>query len=136
MAGRGTAERTDTLVIGGGQAWPATSYWLTKAGVDHLVVVRRDRIGGSRHDRWDEFCPVLPNFTFLLPGMPYDGDDPDGFMPRDDVVKHLSRYASITDPAIRLGTEVTRPAATDHGLVAHTGDTDTSPARLARERRP
>ncbi|MEV4923028.1 flavin-containing monooxygenase [Streptomyces roseoverticillatus] len=123
MVGRGTVERTDTLVIGGGQAGLATSYWLTKAGVNHLVVDRRDRLGGGWHDRWDEFCLVLPNFTLLLPGMPYDGDDPDGFMARDDVVKHLSRYASVVDPAVRLGTDVTRLAATDDGLVAHAGGT-------------
>jgi putative flavoprotein involved in K+ transport len=45
MMGRGLVERTDTLVIGGGQAGLATSYWLTKAGVDHHVVDRRDRLG-------------------------------------------------------------------------------------------
>ena len=73
-----TVQRTDTLVIGAGQSGLATSHFLTKAGVEHLVVDRRDRLGGSWHDRWDEFCLVLPNFTLLLPGMPYDGDDPDG----------------------------------------------------------
>ncbi|HWO60399.1 MAG TPA: NAD(P)/FAD-dependent oxidoreductase [Umezawaea sp.] len=123
MTARGTVERTDTLVIGGGQAGLATSYWLTEAGVEHLVVDRRDRLGGSWHDRWDEFCLVLPNFTLLLPGMPYDGDDPDGFLGRDDVVKHLSRYASTFEPAVRLDTEVHRLSAADEGLVAHTSGT-------------
>jgi putative flavoprotein involved in K+ transport len=61
--GSGTVERIITLVIGGGQAGLATSYWLTKAGVDHLVVDRRDRLGRGWHDRWDDFCLVLPNFT-------------------------------------------------------------------------
>lgn len=123
MMGRGTVERTDTLVIGGGQAGLATSYWLTKAGVDHLVVDRRNQVGGGWHDRWDDFCLVLPNFTLLLPGMPYDGDDPDGFMVRDEVVKYVSRYASVTSPPVRLGTNVTRLAATDGALVAHADGT-------------
>ncbi|WP_322767463.1 NAD(P)/FAD-dependent oxidoreductase [Frankia sp. Cr1] len=121
--GKETVEQIDTLVIGGGQAGLATSYWLTKAGVDHLVVDRRDRLGGGWLDRWDEFCLVLPNFTLLLPGMPYDGDDPDGFMVRDDVVKYLSRYASLINAPVRLGTNVTRLAATDGGLVAHADGT-------------
>jgi putative flavoprotein involved in K+ transport len=129
MTGRGTVERIDTLVIGGGQAGLATSYWLTKAEVEHLVVDRRNRLGGAWHDRWDEFCLVLPNFTLLLPGMPYDGDDPDGFMPRADVVEYLSRYASTFNPTVRLGTTVTRLAATDEGLVAHTADNTTFQAR-------
>jgi putative flavoprotein involved in K+ transport len=115
----GTAERIDTLVIGGGQAGLATSYWLGQAGVDHLVVDRRDRLGGSWHDRWDEFCLVLPNFTVQLPGMPYDGDDPDGFMPRDDMVKYMSQYSAVVDPPMRLGTAVTRLTASDGNLVAY-----------------
>jgi putative flavoprotein involved in K+ transport len=119
MMGSRTGERIDTLVIGGGQAGLATSYWLTKAGVDHLVVDRRDRLGGGWHDRWDGFCLVLPNFTLLLPGMPYDGDDPDGFMPRDDMLKYVSRYASVVSPPVRLGTNVTRLAVADEDLVAH-----------------
>jgi putative flavoprotein involved in K+ transport len=123
ITGMMTAKRTDPLVIGGGQAGLATSYWLAKAGVDHLVVDRRDRLGGGWHDRWDRFCLVLPNFTVLLPGMPYDGDDPDGFMVREDVVKYLTRYASATNPTVRLGTTVTRLAATDEGLVAHADGT-------------
>ncbi|PSL51979.1 putative flavoprotein involved in K+ transport [Saccharothrix carnea] len=118
-----TAEQVDTLVIGGGQAGLATSYWLTKAGVDHLVVDRRDRHGGGWHDRWDDFCLVLPNFTVRMPGMPYDGDDPDGFMARDDVVKYLSRYAAAFDVPARFDTEVTGLAAGDGTLVARAGGT-------------
>ncbi|MEU3895233.1 NAD(P)/FAD-dependent oxidoreductase [Streptomyces sp. NPDC045251] len=115
-------ERTDTLVIGGGQAGLAMSYWLTKAGVEHLVVDRRDQVGGAWHDRCDAFRLVLPNFTALLPGMPYDGDDPEGYMSRSQVLAYLSRYASAVDPPVRLSTGVDRLAATDEGLVAHTGD--------------
>jgi putative flavoprotein involved in K+ transport len=43
----GINETVDTLVIGGGQAGLATSYWLTNAGIEHLVVDGRDRLGGS-----------------------------------------------------------------------------------------
>jgi putative flavoprotein involved in K+ transport len=96
-------ETVDTLVIGAGQAGLATSYWLTQAGVEHLVVDRRDRLGGGWLDRWDSFCLVAPNFTLLLPGMPYDGPDPDGFMARDDVVSHIHRYAGTVDAPVRLG---------------------------------
>ena len=115
-------QRTDTLVVGAGQSGLATSYWLAEAGVEHLVVDRRDRLGGAWHDRWDEFCLVLPNFTLQLPGMPYDGDDPDGFMGRDDVVKYLSRYASAVNPAVRLEANVTRLSATSDGFEAYAGD--------------
>jgi len=92
----GRRQRPDihTLVIGGGQAGLATSYWLTRAGIDHLVLERRDRLGGGWLDRWDTFRLIAPNFTLLLPGMPHAGPDPDAFMPRDGVVDYVRRYAA------------------------------------------
>jgi putative flavoprotein involved in K+ transport len=129
MAGGERVHRIDTLVIGGGQSGLATSYYLAKAGVEHLVVDRRDRLGGGWHDRWDEFCLVLPNFTLLLPGMPYDGDDPEGFLTRDEMLTYVSRYASLVDPGVRLGTNVTRLAAEDGELVAYAADGATFHAR-------
>jgi putative flavoprotein involved in K+ transport len=116
-------ERVDTLVIGGGQAGLATSYWLTQAGVEHLVVDRRPSLGGAWHDRWDSFCLVAPNYTLLLPGMPYDGPDPDGFMGRDDVKAYVRDYAASFDAPVRLGTSVDRLAATGDGFEAHVGET-------------
>ena len=59
-SGAGAAMHMDTLVIGAGQAGLATSHWLTKAGVEHLVVDRRDRLGGAWHDRWDGFTWSRP----------------------------------------------------------------------------
>ena len=54
-------------------------------------MLERGRVGQRWRDRWASFCLVTPNWTVQLPGGRYDGDDPDGFMPRDDVVDHLER---------------------------------------------
>ncbi|MGB8386103.1 MAG: NAD(P)/FAD-dependent oxidoreductase, partial [Dermatophilaceae bacterium] len=116
-----SSESVDTLVIGGGQAGLATSYWLTKAGVDHLVVDGRERLGGSWPDRWDSFCLVAPNFTLQLPGMPYDGPDPDGFLPRDDVVAYVQQYAAAIAAPVRLATAVRRLVASGAAFEADTG---------------
>jgi putative flavoprotein involved in K+ transport len=117
-------ESIDTLVVGAGQAGLATSYWLRQAGVEHLVIDRRDRLGGAWLDRWDSFCLVAPNFSVLLPGMPYDGPDPDGFMPRDEVIDYVQRYAAAVDVPVRLRTGVTRLAAANGHLEAHTDAAD------------
>jgi putative flavoprotein involved in K+ transport len=112
-----------TLVIGGGQAGLATSYWLTQAGIQHLVLERQERLGGSWHDRWDSFCLVAPNYTLLLPGMPYAGPDPDGFMPRDEVVRYVQEYAREVRAPLRLGTPVDRLIAADGRFEARSGET-------------
>jgi glycine/D-amino acid oxidase-like deaminating enzyme len=98
-------ERFDAIVIGGGQAGLATSCELTQAGVDH-VVLERGRVGQTWRDLWNSFCLVTPNWSVRLPAHPYDGDDPDGFMPRDEIVAYLERYAAATETPIREGTEV------------------------------
>jgi glycine/D-amino acid oxidase-like deaminating enzyme len=98
-------ERFDAVVVGGGQAGLVASRELSERGVDH-VVLERSRIGQAWRDRWDSFCLVTPNWSVQLPGYPYDGDDPDGFMPRDEIVSYLERYAAAADAPVREGTEV------------------------------
>lgn len=95
----------NTVVVGAGQAGLSASYELTQLGVEHIVL-ERDRVGAGWANRWESFCLVTPNWSVQLPGFPYDGDDPDGFMPRDDVVAYLGRYAASFDSPIQLGAHV------------------------------
>ncbi len=99
-------ENIDVVVIGGGQAGLAVSYELTQAGVAH-VVLDRGRVGQSWRGLWDSFCLMSPNWTGQLPGHHYDGDDPDGFMARDEVVADLERYAAGFRAPVREGVDVT-----------------------------
>ncbi|HKR48514.1 MAG TPA: MSMEG_0569 family flavin-dependent oxidoreductase [Pseudonocardiaceae bacterium] len=96
------------VVVGGGQAGLSMSYCLTRHGVDH-VVLERDRVGHEWRDRrWDSFCLVTPNWQCRLPGFPYAGDDPDGFMGRDEIVRYIKEYAKSFSPPIIEGTAATR----------------------------
>ena len=116
-------EEVDTLVIGGGQAGLATSYWLTRAGLEHVVLERRQELGGSWPDRWDSFHLVSPNFCLLLPGMPYRGPDPDAFMPRDQVIEYVRAYAAHIEAPVRMGHGVERLGAEGERFVARTAAT-------------
>ena len=71
----------DTVVIGAGHSGLIMSWHLQQAGRDHIVLDRRETLGGGWQDRWDGFVLVGPNWTTGLPGYPYDGPDPEGFMP-------------------------------------------------------
>jgi putative flavoprotein involved in K+ transport len=102
---------TDTVVIGAGQAGLIMSHHLREAGREHLVLDRRDELGGGWRDRWDAFQLVSPNFVTDLPGFPYDAGDPDGYMPRDEIAGRVAAYAGAIDAPVSLGTDVTRLAA-------------------------
>ncbi len=96
------------VVIGGGQAGLSMSYCLTQRGVDHLVL-ERDRVGHEWRDRrWDSFCLVTPNWQCQLPGFPYSGNDPDGFMVRDEIARYLDEYVKSFDPPVIEGVAATR----------------------------
>ncbi|HTQ05117.1 MAG TPA: MSMEG_0569 family flavin-dependent oxidoreductase [Polyangiaceae bacterium] len=100
-------EHHAVIVIGAGQAGLATSYCLKQRGIEH-VVLEANRVGHSwRSERWDTFCLVTPNWQCRLPGHPYAGSDPQGFMGRDEIVRYLDDYAAAFEPPLRMGIRVT-----------------------------
>lgn len=95
------------IVIGGGQAGLSVSYCLKERGVNHLIF-EKNQIGHAwRSERWDSFCLVTPNWQCVLPGFPYAGDDPEGFMKRDEIVGYIESYAASFSPPLHEGVTVT-----------------------------
>ena len=107
--------RVETLVIGAGQAGLAMSWHLGRAGRDHVVLERRATPGGGWQDRWDGFRLVSPNWSASFPGAPYDGDDPAGFMPRDEIAGRVARYATTIGAPVVLDAGVDRLRARGMG---------------------
>ncbi len=117
-------EQRDVVIIGGGQAGLAMSYYLTQQGRAH-VVLERGRVAETwRSQRWDSFTLVTPNWMMQLPGFPYQGNDPDGFLPRDDVVTFLERYAQSFQAPLRCGVQATavQLQAGGNGYLVETSD--------------
>src|SRR5262245_6210293 len=100
--------RTDTAVIGAGHNGLAFSRLLTLAGRDHVVIERRETLGGGWQDRWDAFRLVSPAWTTSLPGQPYQGDAPESFIPRDEIIAIVRRYAETIRAPVVTGTDVRR----------------------------
>jgi putative flavoprotein involved in K+ transport len=102
------ASHTSVVIIGGGQAGLAMSHQLQQNGVDH-VILEKNRIAHAwRTQRWDAFCLVTPNWQCQLPGFPYAGADPKGFMLRDEIVSYIEAYAKHIGAPIQEGVAVTR----------------------------
>jgi len=108
------AEVVDVVVVGAGQAGLSLSHELCQGAVDH-VVLERGRVGETWRGRWDSFCLVFPNWTVQLPGGGYEGGDPDGFMPRDEIVDYLVGYAESFQAPVREGVTVSALAPNDDG---------------------
>ncbi|MEP7040314.1 MAG: NAD(P)/FAD-dependent oxidoreductase [Chloroflexota bacterium] len=99
---------THTVVIGAGQAGLIMSHHLRQSGREHVILDRREQLGGGWQDRWDAFQLVSPNFGTSLPGFAYAGSDPDGYMTRDEIAGRIAAYAGVIDAPVVLGTAVTR----------------------------
>lgn len=95
------------VIIGGGQAGMSAAYCLQQRGITDQVIFEKNRLGHSwREERWDNFCLVTPNFQCRLPDHPYDGNDPQGFMPKDEIVDYVVRFADKVKAPIYEGVEV------------------------------
>jgi putative flavoprotein involved in K+ transport len=96
------------IIVGGGQAGLSIGACLKDRGIGH-VILEKHRIAHSwRTQRWDAFCLVTPNWQCQLPGFPYPGNEPNGFMLRDEIVAYVEAYAKKTEASVREGVAVTR----------------------------
>ena len=99
-------EKLNVAIVGAGQAGLSVSYFLKRAGVEH-VLLEAGRVGETwRSRRWDSFCFVTPNWTIKLPGGEYNGAEPDGYLPLQEIVGHLEGWVASFDPPVRGGCEV------------------------------
>jgi len=110
----------DTVIVGAGQAGLGVSYFLQRDGRKHIVF-ERGGIGESwKSQRWDSFKLNTPNFMNVLPGLPYDGPEADGFGRRDELVCYFQRYVEHFQLPVRTGVTVVsveRAEDEDHFIV-------------------
>ena len=100
-------QRVATVVIGAGHAGLAASYFLSERSIDHVVLERGDVANSWRRERWDSLRLLTPNWQTRLPGQPYDGPDPDGYLGMSEVVEFIERFAARTGAPVRTGVNVT-----------------------------
>jgi putative flavoprotein involved in K+ transport len=117
-------ERTTTVVIGAGHAGLAASYFLSERSIDHVVLERGEVANSWRRERWDSLRLLTPNWQSRLPGLPYDGPDPDGYLTMPEVVALIERFASRSGAPVRTGVEVTsvRPAGDGYEIATSDGE--------------
>src|SRR5690349_11090708 len=96
-------ERTTAVVIGAGHAGLAASHFLSDRSIDHVVLERGEVANSWRRERWDSLRLLTPNWQSRLPGLRYEGPDPDGYMTAGEVTEFIERFAAVARAPVRTG---------------------------------
>jgi putative flavoprotein involved in K+ transport len=79
-------------------------------------VLERGEVANSwRRERWDSLRLLTPNWQSRLPGLHYDGLDPDGYMTMGEVTEFIDRFAKVSGAPVRAGANVTSLRPDDDG---------------------
>jgi putative flavoprotein involved in K+ transport len=102
-------EKIESVIIGGGQAGLSLSYYLTRAGREHILLEKSPRVADAwRNRRWDSFTLITPNWSFRLPGAEYAGSEPRKFMEKKEIVRRFEQYEQENHFPVSYSTLVTR----------------------------
>ena len=79
-------------------------------------MLERGEVANSwRKERWDSLRLLTPNWLSRLPGLRYEGPDPDGYMTMGEVTEFIERFAARSRAPVRTGTNVTSVRGADGG---------------------
>ena len=98
----------DVVVIGAGQAGISLSYFLTRNGIEHIVL-ERERPFSAWHNRWDGFYANTPNWMNVLPGkenQQYPGKRSGDFATREELIDYFESYLRDVDAPVVPNTDV------------------------------
>jgi len=71
-------------------------------------VLERGEVANSwRRERWDSLRLLTPNWQSRLPGLRYEGLEPDGYMTMREVTEFIERFAKVSAAPVRTGLNVT-----------------------------
>ena len=108
--------QVETVVVGAGQAGLVMSTFLQAAGREHVLLERRETLGGGWQDRWDEFCLVTPNWVTDPAELPVRWARPRRVHAARPASSSASRaYAAAISAPVELGTDVRRLTSRDRG---------------------
>jgi putative flavoprotein involved in K+ transport len=118
------SERVTTVVIGAGHAGLAASKFLSDRSLDHVVLERGEVANSWRRERWDSLRLLTPNWQCRVPGLRYEGPEPDGYMTMAEITEFIDRFAKVSGAPVRTSTNVTsvRPAGEEYLVTTSDGE--------------
>jgi len=114
-------ERTETLIIGGGQAGLSVGYQLQRRGRSFLIVDGNEHVGDSWRERWDSLKLYSPARRDGLPGMPFPASRI-SYPTKDEMADYLETYVERFELPVRTSTRIETLARDENTFVASAGD--------------
>jgi len=114
-------ERTNTVVIGGGQAGLSVGYHLKKRGVPFVILDASERVGDVWRKRWDSLRVFTPARYSSLDGLPFPAA-PYSFPTKDAMGDYLEAYARNFQLPVRCGVRVERLSRLGERFLIVAGD--------------
>jgi putative flavoprotein involved in K+ transport len=121
MNGQNNVKRTQTIVIGGGQAGLSVGYHLAKRGLPFLILDASERIGEAWRKRWDSLRLFTPARYAGLPGLAFPARG-DAFPTKEEVANYLESYAKKFHLPVHKGVKVNSLSEQGDRFVMETGD--------------
>lgn len=110
----------NTIIVGAGQGGLSVSYYLKQENHQHIILEKENQIGTSWRSHWDSFTLNTPNWMVHLPGMQYQGEYPEGFMTRKEIVAFFEQYLKEKQLPVKLGVTVTSVDPGGAGYIVQT----------------
>ena len=88
-------------------------------------MLERGEVANSwRRERWDSLRLLTPNGQSRLPGLRYEGPEPDGYMTVGEVTEFIERFAKVCGAPVRTGVNVTsvRQAGDEYRVTTSRGE--------------
>jgi len=115
-------ERTETVIIGAGQAGLATGHHLQKRGREFVILDGNARVGDNWRAQWDTLRLYTPRRYDSLPGLRFPGTRW-SYPTKDEVADYLESYAAHFDLPVRMRTTVDElEPLSDGGYAVTTGE--------------
>jgi putative flavoprotein involved in K+ transport len=114
------SKRTQTLVIGGGQAGLSVGYHLAKRGIPFEILDANLRIGDAWRNRWDSLRLFTPARYAGLPGLPFPARG-DAFPTTQEMADYLESYAKHFHLPVQTGVIVDRLSKQGDRFIATAG---------------
>ena len=102
-----SAERINTVVIGGGQAGLSVGHHLARRGVPFVILDAAAHIGDAWRERWDSLRVFTPAKFAGLDGLRFPAP-PNSFPTKDQMADYLELYARHFQLPVRSGVRVDR----------------------------